>query len=134
MNNTTIAAWLVPLLSLLAPAPVLAAPDELGRLFYTPAQRAQLEHARTRNITQLVGKHQGSASVVAPAPAPLRFDGVVIRSDGTSTRWVNGKAEVGVSSVPGLKPGQIRAGGKVYEPYQVLRPTPVPPDQQESAP
>ncbi len=88
-----------------------------GRLFYTPDQRAQLENARIHHAT---GKPGWSDS----APAPLRYDGVVIRSDGKTTRWVDGKAEAGASSVKGLKPGQIRADGKVYEPYQVLRPAP----------
>lgn len=110
--------WLIPL-SLLASPASQAEPIELGRLFYTPAQRAQLESARARNLTQRASPKQPQA---IRAPAPLRFDGVVIRSDGKSTRWVDGKAEVGASSVTGLKPGQIRANGKVYEPYQVLRP------------
>jgi hypothetical protein len=34
--------------------------------------------------------------------------------------------------VKGLKPGQIRADGKVYEPYQVLRPAA--PDVKASEP
>ena len=54
------------------------------------------------------------------------------RSDGKTTRWVDGKAQVGPSSVSGLKPGQIRADGKVYEPYQVLRPTPAGPAEAEA--
>ena len=112
--------WLIPI-SLLASPASQAEPIELGRLFYTPAQRAQLESARARNQTQRASPQQRQA---ISAPAPLRFDGVVIRSDGKSTRWVNGKAEVGASSVTGLKPGQIRANGKMYEPYQVLRPQP----------
>ena len=102
-----------------------------GRLFYTPAQRAQLEAARARNVTQV----RQAPSVVAPPP--LRFDGMVIRSDGTRTSWVNGQAQVGASGVTGLKPGQIRANGKVYEPYQVLRPdspSPAGPDAKESTP
>jgi hypothetical protein len=49
---------------------------------------------------------------------------MVIRSDGKTTRWVDGKPQLDGSGVSGLKPGQIRANGKVYEPYQVLRPTP----------
>ena len=110
--------WFVPL-SLFASHASLAEPIELGRLFYTPAQRAQLETARAHNVTQRASPKQ---SKPVSAPAPLRYDGVVIRSDGKSTRWVDGKAEVGASSVSGLKPGQIRANGKVYEPYQVLRP------------
>ena len=111
-----------------------ASAADTGRLFYTPAQRAQLEAARARNVTQLASPKQDQP---ASAPAPLRFDGVVIRSDGQSTRWVDGKAEIGASSVKGLKPGQIRANGKVYEPYQVLRPqpsSPVEPAAKETAP
>lgn len=105
-----------------------------GRLFYTPAQRAQLEAARSRNVTQV--KPAASESESA-SPPPVRFDGMVIRSDGQTTRWVDGKAQVGTSSVADLKPGQIRAGGKVYEPYQVLRSTPsspAAPVNKESAP
>jgi hypothetical protein len=87
-----------------------------GRLFYSPEQRAQLEAARDRNVTQT---RQASPNVT---PAPLRFDGMVIRSDGKSTSWVNGRPQVGATGVKGLKPGQIQADGRVYEPYQVLRP------------
>ena len=114
----------------------LASPLEMGRLFYTPAERAQLESARAHKITRSApsAKADGSGSV----PPPLRYDGVLMRSDGETTRWVDGKPEVGTPGVAaGLKPGQIRANGKVYEPYQVLRPTPsVPagPGVKESAP
>lgn len=106
-------------------------PADPGRLFYTPAQRAQLEAARTRNVTQV-----GQASATA-GPATVRFDGMVIRSDGLGTRWVNGRPQAGPSGVADLKPGQIRADGKVYEPYQVLRPSPpdaAPAETKESAP
>ena len=90
---------------------------DLGRLFYTPAQRAQLEAARARNVTQAP-----SAAPAAAAAPPQRFDGVVIRSDGASTSWINGRPHTGVSGAAGLKPGQVRSAGQVYEPYQVLRP------------
>lgn len=113
----------------------LAAPVEMGRLFYTPTERAQLESARAHKLTRSApsGKADSSGSV----PPPLRYDGVLMRSDGKTTRWVDGKPQVGTPGVAGLKPGQIRANGKVYEPYQVLRPTPaVPagPGVKESAP
>lgn len=88
-----------------------------GRLFYTPAQRAQLEAARAGNAA--AARRSESAGT-----APLRFDGVVIRSDGRSTSWINGQPRPGTPGVAGLKPGQIRAEGRTYEPYQVLRPTP----------
>jgi hypothetical protein len=109
-------------LSLSAGGTSLAAPAELGRLFFTPAQRAQLESARTHNVTQAASQPKPSS------PPPLRYDGVLMRSDGQITRWVDGKAQVGPAGVAGLKPGQIRADDKVYEPYQVVRPTPSSPD------
>lgn len=93
---------------------------DLGRLFYTPAQRAQLEAARAGSVAR--------AGQAAAAPSqPLRFDGVIIRSDGTSTSWINGQPQSGAKGAGNLKPGQIRADGRVYEPYQVLRPSPNPP-------
>lgn len=88
-----------------------------GRLFYTPAQRAQLEAARASNVIRAVQATPGGTY-------PLRFDGMVIRSDGRSTSWINGQPRSGTFGVTGLKPGQTRAGGKAYEPYQVLRPSP----------
>lgn len=99
-----------------------------GRLFYTPQQRAQLEAARDRNVTPA---KPASPTVM---PAPLRFDGMVIRSDGKATSWVNGQAQVGATGVKGLKPGQIQADGKVYEPYQVLRPSAEKTTSEEAGP
>lgn len=90
---------------------------DLGRLFYTPAERAQLEAARAGNAPRSREAAPGGAH-------PLRFDGVVIRSDGRSVSWVNGELRSGAPAAAGLKPGQLRADGKVYEPYQVLRPRP----------
>lgn len=112
----------------------MAAPADPGRLFFTPTQRAQLEAARARNVAPPAPGQQTSSD---SAPAPLRYDGVVVRSDGKTTRWVDGKAQRDGSAVSGLKPGQIRANGKVYEPYQVLRPRPpqpAGPNMKESAP
>ncbi|MBI1282930.1 MAG: hypothetical protein GC183_01165 [Thiobacillus sp.] len=119
------------MLSLCAGGTSLASATELGRLFYTPAQRAQLESARTHNVTQVARQPEPSA------PPPLRYDGVLMRSDGPTTRWVDGKAQAGAAGVADLKPGQIRAGDKVYEPYQVVRPSPASPDgpaQKETDP
>jgi hypothetical protein len=97
-----------------------------GRLFYTPAERAQLEAARAGHVT--------SSRQAAPRGAqPLRFDGVVIRSDGRSVSWVDGQLRAGASAMAGLKPGQLRADGKVYEPYQVLRPRPARTTHEEPA-
>jgi len=59
---------------------------------------------------------------------------VVVRSDGAGTRWINGQAQAGSSAVAGLKPGQIRADGRVYEPYQLLRSSPADPTGEAPAP
>jgi len=97
-----------------------------GRLLYTPQQRAMLSNARAHKITQL---QQSDSTGHSPAPsAPLSFDGVITRSDGSVTHWVDGRPYAGApsASIRSLKPGQIRANGKVYEPYQLLRPAVAP--------
>lgn len=113
----------------------LAAADDFGRLFFTPAQRTQLENARARNLTLPPGqRHSGSAD---EATAPLRFDGMLIRSDGKTQHWANGERQPDGALVSGLKPGQVRANGRVYEPYQVLRPaspTPAEPAEKGAVP
>jgi len=55
--------------------------DGLGRLFFTPQQRAQLELAQA----------QRSAAENRPAGA-LTLNGIVQRSDGARTVWINGVA------------------------------------------
>jgi len=47
-------------------ASLAAAPADPGRLFYTPAQRAQLEAARVRNVTQ---DRQAEAALAPPPSA-----------------------------------------------------------------
>jgi hypothetical protein len=55
----------------------------LGRLFLTPEWRAQLERQRQLNI-QETRTFEGSS---------MRLDGVVLRSSGKSTVWVNNQAQ-----------------------------------------
>ncbi len=74
-------------------APVLAA-DSLGRLFLTPDQRAQLEIARSQRDRRLPIAETESAPTAAPVPQGpdvVTYSGVVRRSDGKSTVWLNGK-------------------------------------------
>lgn len=107
-----------------------------GRLFYTPAQREMLVNARTHKVTEI------PKSVAPPVVSPMRFDGMIMRSDGVTTHWINGRPHVGRPSLPNLKPGQTRAQQQVYEPYQLQRPsetlprlqTPPPASTNEAAP
>ena len=57
-----------------------AAAEPLGRLFMTPEQRAALERQRQTNIPDTRQVLDG---------ATVSLDGVVIRSSGRSTVWVN---------------------------------------------
>lgn len=112
---------------MLGPGSALAATQDLtipGRLFYTPTQRAMLNDARVRKLSDQ--PNLSAAAPTLPAPAPVSFDGVITRSDGVATHWVNGRPQVGRSSdkVRNLKPGQTRAEQKVYESYQIRQPDP----------
>jgi hypothetical protein len=73
-------------ISLLAAALLLpaapAAADELGRLFLTPERRAALERQRQLNIRE----EEARAVEVG---ATLSVTGVVRRSSGRSTTWIN---------------------------------------------
>lgn len=68
--------------ALLAGTPASA--QDLGRLFFTPEQRAALDARRRARVPD------------KPAPTPVvaspttRLDGYVRRSDGRATVWVNG--------------------------------------------
>lgn len=78
----------------LIPVEALAA-DTLGRLFYSPEQRTQLELARARRDVRLPITTE--AAPVAEAPKPqgpdrVTYNGVVRRDDGKSTVWINGRA------------------------------------------
>ncbi len=100
--------------------------QELGRLFFTPEQRAALDARRKARIPD---KAAPTPSVASPT---TRLDGYVRRSDGRSTVWVNGErvdqaspradgrvpVTVGESDarVP-LKPGEVldRGSGEVED-------------------
>ncbi|HTO48001.1 MAG TPA: hypothetical protein VML91_10200 [Burkholderiales bacterium] len=64
----------------LAPAP--AAADELGRLFFTPQQRQDLDRRRESNI-----KDNEKEVVIESS---VTVNGQVARSSGKTTTWVNG--------------------------------------------
>ena len=119
----------------LVPLPLAAADTpavELERLFFTPAQRVEMQITRAHPSSPRAYSNQtGSPDT---APAPVQFDGVLIRSDGKITRWVNGKAQIGTAGISNMKPGQIRANGKLYEPYQVQRTQPDASNEKESTP
>lgn len=60
-----------------------AEPPPLGRLFFSPERRLALERQRTHNVQQ----------VQALQGATMSLDGVVYRSSGKSTVWINHHAQ-----------------------------------------
>ncbi len=75
-----LAAGLVAVANLLPATP--AAADELGRLFYTPQQRQELDRRRASNIQE--------KEVEVVIESSVTVNGHVARSSGKTTTWLNG--------------------------------------------
>jgi hypothetical protein len=85
------APWLLGVIALL---PASGQAEELGRLFFSPAERAALD-AR-RNADAVIGEPADAA--------PIRVDGYVLRAGGGATVWVGG-----VPRAAGEVPIRLRA-------------------------
>ena len=112
-------------------APAMGAGEPLGRLFFTPAERARLERAKRTPPVPV-------ATPAAPA-RPMTFNGYIRPSRGAPTLWLNrqsveaGKLPSAARLTPAgaaltlrmgerdLKPGQVLdpSSGAVLEPYLV---------------
>jgi len=64
---------------------------ELGRLFFTPAQRATLDSARKQNIRIEFGDETAEQPAAAPVPQNISVNGMIRRSDGKDTVWINNR-------------------------------------------
>ena len=93
-------------------APASAAADELGRLFFTPQQRQDLDRRRATN----------RAEEEAPQikEGPLTLDGHVQRSSGRTTTWING-APLYDESRPSRDAAQVTVVPNVGEPGVSLK-------------
>jgi hypothetical protein len=81
--------WALMLVCLAVPA--LADEPPLGRLFLTPDQRAALDNARRNRIRAEALAAAADKKPKIPPPKSVTINGVVTRSDGESTVWVNGR-------------------------------------------
>ena len=94
--------------ALCAPAlPAQAQEGALGRLFFTPEQRATLDARRKARVPD-------KPAAVAASPT-LRLDGYVKRSGGRSTVWVNGEPADDSARAPANPAGDPRATVNVGE-------------------
>ncbi|HSN20090.1 MAG TPA: hypothetical protein VLS49_05400 [Usitatibacter sp.] len=71
---------------LLALLPVAAQSADLGRLFYTPAERERLDRLRRGETTQ--------EAAAAPSGIAHSVTGYVERSDGRGVVWIDGRPVV----------------------------------------
>jgi hypothetical protein len=72
--------WMSAALVFSGSGAVCADSDTLGRLFFTPAQRTALEHQR----------HAKSEQAQIAVDSAVTINGVVRRSSGKNTIWING--------------------------------------------
>jgi len=97
---------MVAALVLLTPL-VASGADTLGRLFFTPDQRAQLDTLRTRKVVAAQTKEE-------PAPEIVTYNGIVRRSDGKTTVWVNNQSlsEADLRDKPAIA-GRVSRDGRI---------------------
>jgi len=88
-------------LALILAASAAAAAEPLGRLFFTPEQRATLESLRL-----------APATAAHTATDRIKVDGIIQRSGGPTTVWINGVPQ---TAAPGSVAPSGRAGAPAVE-------------------
>ncbi len=90
-----------------------ASAAELDRMFYTPAQRATLDNARKQNIRAEISSDNEQQTAAAPVPQNVSVNGVIRRSDGKNTIWLNNRViseqqKSGVNASVGKNDNRVR--------------------------
>lgn len=96
--------------------------DDLGRLFFTPSERAALDAARaaaaenpppTPAITpaEMAALPEPNTAAPTPPTAPVTLNGFVKRSRGPSTVWLNGSTQ---DARAATMPGDVRRAGRLH--------------------
>lgn len=80
MTRRIAALFVILVTGAIGTAPAFGADDDLGRLFFSAERRAALDRARQFNIEEQQVTQQNILTV----------EGVVARSSGRTTAWVNG--------------------------------------------
>lgn len=87
------------------------AEQAMGRLFFTPEQRARMDVARQQERSI---KFEVEQEESAPPPASLTLNGVITRSDGKTTLWLNNRIQGGEKAEQDvIVPGQGKNAGQV---------------------
>lgn len=100
------------MLPLAAPA-VAQQQEPMGRLFFTPAQRSSLDVARSQRARATLSTER-TEEQAAPVEQSLTYSGMVRRSDGKSTVWINGRPVTEQEAIGGATVvGRVGADGSV---------------------
>ena len=87
--NPALLLVLCALAATAVPAPASAAQaDPIGRLFFTPAQRASLDVARSQRARTTVAT-ENPEQEATPTAQTITYGGLVRRDDGRTTVWLN---------------------------------------------
>ena len=88
------------------------AAQPIGRLFFTPAERAQLDVARAqKHVPAPAAAQQAEAP---SAPQVITYSGIVRRNDGKATLWLNNKPVDAGEGLSGLSvKGRVKPDGAV---------------------
>jgi hypothetical protein len=90
------------------------AQETLGRLFFTPAQRASLDVARSQRARATLSTDKTEEQEEAPAAQTIMYGGMVRRSDGKSTVWINNRPLHDNEQTAGMAVvGRVRPDGGV---------------------
>jgi hypothetical protein len=100
---------------LLACGPAPAQMPPMGRLFSTPAEREQLDARRAGLPAPSVAFAAPLAAPAPPPPIPVTVDGIVRRSSGKTTVWLNREAQ-------DAPPGSL-AGSAAAPAYRIVLPS-----------
>lgn len=94
-------------------APPARSAASIGRLFYTPAQRAGLDVARRAKPAPAAAQ-QAEAPPPPPPPQVVSYGGIVRRSDGKAMLWINNQLVEEKEALKGLNlKGRVRPDGAV---------------------
>ncbi len=106
---------LLPALALLMLAPPAFAAEPIGRLFFTPDQRASLDAARDKRTRTTLSTEETTEKKAPPPPGSevVTYGGMVRRSDGKTTVWLNNRALNEKDTVAGPMVGRVRPDGSV---------------------
>ena len=91
-------ARIVLILTALLTVNPAAADDSLGRIFFTPAQRAALDAGK-----QIKQPKTAKRTPRVRVPASITLNGIVVRSDGERTVWINERVFQGNRNPSGLR-------------------------------